>query len=181
MNDMTAEVGSPQASRVTVNVIGTEHLPEPLQGAGSAGAPNGSFLYVSAVDELPSVDVVAVDLDLQLANSGKTERSALSEDSSDEVNGVLEHEIVLSESSTVERYESSGQICRNGNSSIGSELLVSVQAKPEVRTACILGILERDHAAVCRAAVFIDQHSRFRRIVYIICIRRSSQKEHGQQ
>ncbi len=176
MHNVTAKVSGPHAGCIAINIIRTENFADPCYGVHIRGTPDGSLFYIGSVDKLPSVNRITVDFNLQLADSGKTKLGSLREDSPNKVNGVLECKVILGECCAIERHERTGNISRNGNGRIGRKSLIIVQAEPEVRSAFVFYVPQRDSAAVGRASVFVDYSSRHCRIIHTFCIGGCSHK-----
>ena len=180
MNDVTSEVGRPQAGRISVNIIGTEHFPEPGQRVHIVGAPDGSLLDIRSVNEIPTVDVITVDFDLKLADSGKTKHGSLSENTAGKIERVLQYEIILGKGRTVEGDKRTGDVSSHGHGRIRIEILITVQTESEIRCSVILRVPQCNSSVVDGTPVHIT-HGGYVDIINSIGVRVGAQRKNSNQ
>ncbi len=180
MNDMPSKVRCPQAGRVSVNIVGAEHFPEPCDRVHVVGTPDGSLLDICSVDEIPALNVVAVDLDLQLTDSRKTKHGTLSENTAGKIERILQYEIILGKGRTVEGDKRTGDISGHCHGRIRIESLIAVQTEPEIRCSGILRVPQRNSSAIDGTPVHVADGSRVD-IINSIGVRSGAQRKNSKQ
>ena len=127
---MTSDVAHKQVCCVTGDVVCS------YSGEAAAGMPDNCLLNSAAVDKIPALDRRSVDLDLQNAVGGEPQDRAVA----DNIDGVLQSHVGLSEGRAPENGVRYGQISRYRHGRAGRELVVVMQTKQEVDEVCV-GIL----------------------------------------
>ena len=177
---MPSKVRCPQAGSVSVNIVGAEHFPEPGERVHVIGTPDGSLLDICSVDEIPAFDVVAVDFDLELADSRKTKHSALSENTAGKIERILQYEIILGKGRTVEGDKRAGDVSGHSHGRIRIKSLIAVQTESEIRCADILRVPQRNSSAVGGTPVHVADGSHVD-IINPIGIRSGAQRKSSKQ